>query len=151
MLKMLDIIPFEISKKLKEIGFSYPCLAYYTKLGCLYFNNIDTYYMPNQEISLSDITKIYNLGNSEDYTDAPKIHQVLRWLVNDYNIHIILKPYYNGFKTDGSGKMNMYWKYTIYTIDNEFDPYIGSQDTNEYKTQEEAYIGAIKYIVNNMF
>lgn len=45
----------------------------------------------------------------------------------------------------------MYWKYTIYTIDNEFDPYIGSQETNEYKTQEEAYIGAIKYIINNMF
>ena len=99
---MEDFVTFEIAKKLKEKGFKEECLLHYTNTGNFLSNSIDTYYRPNQELDYSDFQECFNNGNSIGLVDAPTISQVLKWLREDKNIHIIVEISDSG------------WYFTVY-------------------------------------
>lgn len=132
----MEFVDFDLAKKLKEKGFNEPCYAFYTEHGSLQWNNIDTYYRPNQEISLEDLTNTYNDGNSICLTDAPTISQVLKWLMDEKKIAINIEfiPYA--------------WQYKIIdmSFDRRFEPY-GITLFSDYK---EAAIAGIEYVLDNI-
>lgn len=78
----MEFVTFEIAKKLKEKGFRMPCIAHYCysdgvvlkfniTVGCIRGSNV----------------KCLN-NESNIYTDAPTISQVLKWLREEKKIHI---------------------------------------------------------------
>ena len=56
----MNVVNYEIAKKLKEKGFREECLLHYTDTGNLLSNSINTYDRPNQELNYSDFQKCFN-------------------------------------------------------------------------------------------
>ena len=94
---MEDFVPFEIAEKLKEKGFREKCLLHYTSNGGFYFNSIDTYDIPDQELDYSDFLKCYNNGNSIGLIDAPTAQQVLNWFRKEFKIHVGITSSISGY------------------------------------------------------
>lgn len=65
----MEIVPFELAKKLKEKGFDKYCCRAYSEIGC--FNDTDTYKY-----------------SEEFYCYAPTISQVLKWLRDEKKIFV---------------------------------------------------------------
>ena len=77
-----DYVSFETAKLLKEKGFDEECSCFY--------NNID-YGTPGLEVDGQLYYKNSALDD-EEYA-APTIQMAMKWLRNEYNLHIITLPY----------------------------------------------------------
>lgn len=142
-------VTFEIAKKLKDKGFQKKCLAYYDvedNVGLLYNTQYTNEVLPCQ---YTDLLQCHNTGEAETLpdnscfcVDAPTISQVLKWLREDKNIHIIVEISDSG------------WYYTLYPNvrweDSKLksDKYIMSfKNKNSY---EEAALAGIEYVLDNL-
>lgn len=123
---MKDIVTYELAVKLKEKGFNWICSHYY-RTKC------------------KDLFKIFPCEDWSDIKDrinAPTISQVLKWLREDKNIHLIVEIADSG------------WYYTLYPNvrweDGKLksDKYIMSfKNKNSY---EEAALAGIEYVLDNL-
>jgi hypothetical protein len=123
---MKDIVTYELAVKLKEKGFNWICSHYY-RTKC------------------KDLFKIFPCEDWSDIKDrinAPTISQVLKWLREDKDIHIIVEIADSG------------WYYTLYPNvrweDGKLksDKYIMSfKNKNSY---EEAALAGIEYVLDKL-
>lgn len=116
----MEVVPFEIAKKLKEKGFREKCYKHY------YPNSKDWFISSSPECS-----------NYSSYLDAPTISQVLKWLREKCGIFISI--YYDcKFKI---------WLYGVLIMKNgEFK----LKDEKTYKTYELACLAGIGYAIDNL-
>ena len=82
----MEIVSFDIAKKLKEKGFDYPCYDAINSFGCTYRNGWCEYLddRDNELITLADLHKGDCL--------LPTISQVLKWLREKY---VMVFPVYS--------------------------------------------------------
>lgn len=149
----MDLVPFEIAKKLKEKGFKEKCLAYYDiedNVGLLYNTQYTNKILPCQYI---DLLQSHNSGeaeiqpdDSEECVDAPTISQVLKWLREEKKIDVL--PQRGHISIDKNSKVTRYYNVNIYfersfacTLDN---------DEQDYSTYEQAAFAGIKHILDNL-
>lgn len=142
----MEIVPFEIAKKLKEKGFKEKCLAYYDindNVGLLYNTQYSDEYSPCQYTDLlqshNTDTTVAQPDDSENCCDAPAISQVLKWLRKTHNLFIVV------FLNDDS--------------DNPvtFEIYKGVECVTDYHIKyypldewSKAEIDAIEYVLDNL-
>lgn len=135
---MVDFVPFEISKKLKEKMFNEQCLAYYTKDSNFYYN---------KGYAQDDTFKSFNSHPNHKCgkrIDAPTIPQVLKWLRDVKNIHIEIY-------TNASG-----YNYIISDIpklggtDRHWSTYEGPNEGGCWDSYEEVILSAIEYVIDNL-
>ncbi len=127
----MEIVPFEIAKKLKEKGFDEVCYDYYEPLKhCL--NQIKTPWT-NKE------------GESYGVITAPTISQVLKWLREEKKISIEVGIHYS-----------LKWMCGIYGFSDglsDFTQYSndGVDDTVYilYDSYELAALAGIEYVIDN--
>lgn len=128
-----DFVNFELTKKLKEKGFSceYP-FAMCDESGNFFFLTTSAYYYCD-----------YKCTNVNDFI-CPTIHQVLKWLREEKKIHISPVLWSNG------------WYIDIQSFTKEIDKDgVAYKDKFEfqsidYETYEEACIAGIEYVLNNL-
>ena len=132
---MEDFVPFEIAKKLKENGFREECLCHYITDELVY--NLESPIANNQMWFCHN--KYDNIWHRDNY-DAPTISQVLKWLFEKKQLFVSL----DCNECDHFGLF-----FTIYKKDEETWVNCGFND-DYYNTPEEAAIGAIEYILNNL-
>lgn len=129
-----NFVTVEIAKKLKEKGFRKPCVATYDDDGMLGYN----YYQPKRihTVSFDDC-----LCTSDDLVLAPTISQVLKWLREERNLHIVIDITNYGFI---SSTISFKWDKSY--CENEIEHY----DHKGYSTYEEAAIAEIEYTLDNL-
>lgn len=146
----MDFVTFEIAKKLKDKGFREKCLLHYEATGGFFSNSIDTYERPNQELDYSDFLECYNVGNSIGLIDAPTMSQVLKWLREEYKLHLspcVITDYDDDFSCHYT-----YWSFIVVntesgdTIYRNYDRVIEQR----YNTYEEAALAGIEYVLDNL-
>ena len=117
----MEIVSFEIAKKLKEKGFNEVCYDYYEPLKhCL--NQIKTPWT-NKE------------GESYGVITAPTISQVLKWLREEKKIYVSVEV-----------EREDWFEYKIVqTIKNT-----RSTGTRVYETYPEAILAGIEYVIDNL-
>jgi hypothetical protein len=118
---MGDFIPFKESKKLKEIGFDFPVVAYYDKW---------------ERLNISDDSFCFNSKSTG--ISAPDIHQVLKWLRNEKKIFINVDV-----------RTNLEWYYEVWNI-NEKLSVLGNVPFNKSESYEEAAIAGVEYVIDNL-
>ena len=138
----MEIVSFEIAKKLKEKGFDKFCEnGYFLKSGI-------EYSVPNDNsVLVSAIGEIIfnteccwfeeEIEYGRDIIYAPTISQVLKWLREEKGIHICIScsiaPLAN-------------WEYETVEIDGVV--FVNADDG--YSTYEESALAGIKYILDNL-
>ena len=140
----MEIVSFEIAKKLKEKGFREKCLTYYDvddNVGLLYNTEYSIDGLPYQ---YTDLLASHNTGegrqldDSDNCVDAPTISQVLKWLRAEKNIHI-------GFGYSPRKK----WRYVVMYMDDRFynNPTLAVDGSLKI---EQAALAAIEYVLDNL-
>jgi len=103
-----DILPFDISKKLKEVGYNRLSSHHYV---ISLTESVDpetgkkegSFGWEMNELSRESQSFINNdktLDNSSEHwymCSAPRIHDVQDWLIEKYNIHFYVAPLRNGY------------------------------------------------------
>ena len=141
---MEDFVTFEIAKKLKEKGFREKCENIY--LGGELTSNrflLNRACTAQVEFSYNTVNDhIYSEGMYVDIIDAPTISQVLKWLREEKDCHIMIDIYDNG------------WFYTInnfYRHDTGvFEVKTHLMQCLDYDTYEQAAIAGIEYVIDNL-
>lgn len=115
----LPIVPFEVAKDLKELGFDWNTLSSYNPEGT---------YMPPWNINEEDLNEedfwVNNKTNKDGFITAPTQAEVVKWFRDEYNINL-------QFLLDNDG-----WRY--YINDDAF----GSNKS--FDVYEEAELEGIK-------
>ena len=142
----MNVVNYEIAKKLKDKGFREECLLHYTDMGNLLSNSIDTYDRPNQELDYSDFKKCFNNGNSIGLVDAPTISQVLDWFRKENKISLEVTIH-----------CSLKWMCSIYEFNDEITDFTqySDDDINDtvyilYDSYEEAVLAGIEYVIDNL-
>lgn len=133
----MDLVPFEIAKKLKEKGFIEECIAYYHTDGELLYNR-DQYRGGDYKSLLRSYNGLSKNPIGYEQIDAPTISQVLKWLREEKNIILTPNPSY--FKEDCC----LGWDCDVWASGN-YDYWCV-----DYKTYEQATIAGIEYILDNL-
>ena len=157
----MEIVPFELAKKLKEKGFKEKCLAYYDiddNVGLLYNTQYSDEYSPCQYTDLlqshNTDTIVAQPDDSENCCDAPTISQVLKWLREEKKIFVAINIGYcyesdeTPFPTNP--KMEPIFKgyyYGIWELDNLNDKNACSEF---FKDSELATLAGIEYVINKL-
>lgn len=119
---MEDFVTYDLALKLKDKGFNWICSHYYrTKCKDLFM------VFPSEDWS-----------NTEERINAPTISQVLKWLREEKNTHIIVEITNNG------------WYYTVYpkvSFRNSKLKIISFENKESY---EKAAIAGIEYVLYNL-
>lgn len=123
----MEFVTFELSKKLKDLGFNEPFFFFYRE------DDKDKY------VHHASISKplIYCNKIDNEVIIAPTIAQVLRWLREEKNIHIEIRLFTYGYGFDIYKiypKERMVWSGTL-----------------EYETFEQATLKGIEYVLDNLF
>lgn len=143
----MEIVSFEIAKKLKEKGFKEKCLTYYDvedNVGLLF--NMQYYSDYTCPCQYTDLLHSHNTDatvaqpdDSEYCVDAPTIPQVLKWLRKEKNIFVVT------FIADDSD------------IPLTYEIYMGTEclltHHGEYFTLQEwdkCNLGGIEYVIDNL-
>lgn len=145
----MEIVPFEIAKKLKEKGFREKCLLHYESTGGFYSNSIDTYDRPNQELDYSDFLKCFNEGNSIGLIDAPTISQVLKWLRKEKKIYLcpcVITDYEDDYQPHIT-----FWSFIVINIESGDSIYreYEHKDEKRFDSYELAALAGIEYVIDN--
>ena len=129
----MEIVSFEIAKKLKEKGFDYPCSDAINSFGCTYRNGWCEYLddRNNELITLADLHK-------GDYL-LPTISQVLKWLREEKRIDV------------GAVWDNRDEKWVGYVNEMDMPDLVGEYIlSNTYDFYESAAIAGIEYTLDNL-
>ena len=114
----MDFVDINLAKKLKEKGFREKVNAYYGK-----YENI------------FEVHPSLDMNDCDYRCSAPTISQVLKWLRNEKNIHIVIPASYN----EG------YW-WEVRDFNREVPEY----GDNEFNSYEQAAIAGIEYVIDNL-
>lgn len=140
----MEVVSFEIAKKLKEKGFREKCLTYYDvedNVGLLYNTQYTDSMFPCQ---YTDLLQSHNTDavvaqpdDSEYCVDAPTISQVLKWLRGkDLMVEIPIDLNDNGV-----------WQFTFRIQTKEFYERATKCD---YSSYESAALSCIEYVIDNL-
>jgi len=145
----MNIVPFEIAKKLKEKGFKEECLSYYTTEYTLYNNEItltDDKYLCLSKINYEEFLVSHNSikYTNGNYVDAPTIDQVLEWLREERDIDIVIYPIDRNTIYMGGEKYIL----SIYFCGKR-DYKIHKDNNDKFVKWEDAAIAGIEYVINN--
>lgn len=121
---MEDFVTFEIAKKLKEKDFNEPCWNAINSFGCTYRNGW-LEYLSEQEGEFI----VQNDLKQGDYL-LPTISQVLKWLREEKDLHIVIPACFN---------KNYWWEIR------DFNRNISEYSDAEYISYEEAALSGIEY------
>ena len=117
----MEVISFEIAKKLKEKGFREKVNAYYGK-----------------HENIFDVHPALDMNDADYRASAPTISQVLKWLREEKKIYIMI---------DRSFSVKNSWHYVICNND-DFEHLI-QQESIPNRKWEQAAIAGIEYIIDN--
>ena len=138
-----DFAPFGLAVKLKEKGFDAPCYGYYHCNG----GNDSFELCGNGDRDFLNSKNRYRIA-------APTIPQVLKWLREEYHLHISSNVY-SDYSTDAD--LNVcdewsFWSYYIASTLNGFFIYAAYQhvDCVEYQRWEDAALAGIEYCLDNL-
>ena len=132
----MEIVSFEIAKKLKEKGFDYPCINAINSFGCTYRNGWCEYLDDREDefITLKDL--------KEGDCLLPTISQVLKWLREEKQIHI-----YTDIVSAG-------WVYNVFINVKKLEDgtwwYNGVKEEGYFDSYEQAAIAGIEYVLDNL-
>ena len=117
----MEIVDFNLAKKLKDKGFNWFCSHYYrTKCKDLFL------IIPSEDWS-----------NTKERINAPTISQVLKWLREEKKIYVMI---------DRSFSVENSWHYVICNND-DFEHLI-QQESIPNRTWEQAALAGIEYVIN---
>jgi hypothetical protein len=126
----MNVVNFEIAKKLKEKGFNYPCIGHYV----------------NNQLYIAHYQNAFHSDNDES-VDAPTISQVLKWVRKEKKISIEVGIHYSlkwvcgiyDFSDDGIADFTQY-------SNNDIDDTIYIL----YESYEQAALAGIEYVLDNV-
>lgn len=126
---MCEIVSFELAKKLKEKGFPQKTAGRYNMIDCFYHEDGKLFFNGGA----CDVNEAYT---------APTISQVLKWLREEKNIHLVvdIEPRGYFFIVNYNITTNFNDKY-------EFDIYTG---WGCYSDDKQAALAGIKHILDNL-
>lgn len=116
----MDLVTFEIAKKLKEKGFREKVNAYY-----------------DIKFRIYNIHPALDMNNVEYRASAPTISQVLKWLREEKKIHICISY---------SDNINTMWEYEVILLDGA----LYQNDDSDYISYEQAALAGIEYVLDNL-
>ena len=136
-----DFVPYELSLKLMEKGFNRPCCGYY-HVG----KGDDSFEACISSDFLNSLNE-YRVG-------APTIPQVLKWLREEYQLHISPNVY-SDYSTDADLNVCDEWSFWSYFVASTLDGYFiyaayQHVDCVEYQRWEEAALAGIEYVLDNL-
>ena len=135
---IMEIVNFNIAKKLKEKGFRKPCVATYDKDGMLGYNYI-------QPTSIRAVGFDECLVYSNDCVMAPTISQVLKWLRDEKGIYIIIQPYSTmAFENKVAWDWSFKYKSNGAFMEHAYPSW------ESYETYEQTAIKAIEFVLDNL-
>jgi hypothetical protein len=135
---MLQIIPFDVARDLKELGFDW-------SVNSAYFQNNKN--KSGYDDLFTTHSEIYENHNDTDYLyrriSAPEQALVVKWLRDVHNIHIQVEPHFKQ------------WFWEICQLNNDTDSmavyYVletqRRSNPNAYKTFEQAELEGIKEVI----
>lgn len=85
-----DFVSFELAKKLKEKGFNNPCFGWYYTSEVCGFDYKTLIVFNHSDYRGSNYKDMLVSHNDDKHIDAPTIHQVLKWLREENEIHITI-------------------------------------------------------------
>ena len=133
----MEIVSFEIAKKLKEKGFEDNCIGYYDYAGKFHYNYESA--ISNKEIYFCH-SKYDNIWH-RDLVDTPTISQVLKWLREEKELHIEIYMYHNCYL----------WEiYNTKIYDADFSQKSEKYSEIEYATYEIAALAGVDYCLDNL-
>lgn len=128
-------VPFETAKKLKDVGICLFCdSAYVTNNN----QGQEGILIQNQNDDLFWFREI----SSNDYVYAPTIDDVIKYFRDESMYNIIATHYWH--------KSEMCWQYTIYDLGFPPSTIIISETNGEYDDWEDAIIGAINRVLDEL-
>ena len=145
----MEVVSFEIAKKLKEKGFREKCLTYYDvedNVGLLYNTQYSGEMLPCQ---YTDLLMSHNVGegrqpdNSDNCIDAPTISQVLKWLREEKLILIGLSP-----MQEYDLEETIEWCAVVYKTDKQGG--LSFKEEVYYESYEQAAIAGISWTLDNL-
>lgn len=127
----MEIVTFEIAKKLKGKSFPQKTAGRYSMIDCFYYEDGRLFFHGGA----CDVNEAYT---------APTISQVLKWLREEKNTHIEIYANASGYDyiisdTPNLGGNDKYW--------NDF---AGPNDGGCWDTYEECALAGIEYVLNNL-
>lgn len=139
----MELVTFEIAKKLKEKGFNKECLGWYYPSEVCGFDYKTIIVFNSSAYRGSNYKDMLVSHEDEKHIDAPTISQVLKWLREEKFILIGLSP----MQEYDSNEM-IEWCSTIYKADKQ-----GGMSWIEefyYESYEQAAIAGIEYVLDNL-
>ena len=135
-------VTFEIAKKLKELDINiYNSNDIYIGTNNPYHNGVCNYVEGTLIQNYDDHNWFYKLDD-DDYVYAPTINMVLKYFREE--------SMYNIFATHYWYKSEMCWQYTIYDLGSPSSTIIISQTNGEYIDWEDAIMGAINKVLDEL-
>ena len=128
-------VPFETAKKLKDVGICLFCDSAYVTNNNQWPEGI---LIHNQNDDLFWFREI----SSNDYVYAPTIDDVIKYFRDESMYNIIATHYWY--------KSEMCWQYTIYDLGFPPSTIIISETNGEYDDWEDAIIGAINRVLDEL-
>lgn len=131
-----DFVSFDLAKKLKEKGFKNNCIGYYDYAGEFHYGYASN--ISNREIYFCH-NKYDNIWH-RDLVDAPTISQVLKWLREEKNMHVVC-PFY---KDEG-------FYYYVQRLGNAARIVSSFGDSDDcFNTYGLAALAGIEYVLDNL-
>ena len=121
----MEIVPFEIAKKLKEKGFREKVNAYYGK-----------------HENIFNIHPALDMNDADYRASAPTISQVLKWLRKEKNIHIMIDLWPVGYSA------HIYIEISEWNGSFDWKDFYNDLDCCE--TYELAALAGIKYVIDKL-
>lgn len=121
----LEVVGFDLARKLREIGFDWECNKYYS---------ISDKFRTGHKLSGS----IYKVSNKHKAISAPTIDLASKWFreVHGYNIWVVPEYYRNGI--NWNVQVTWYLPKEEWTGHNIYNGTMMYGDNGEFKTFEEA-------------
>lgn len=134
----MEIVSFEISKKLKEKGFREKCFAYYAPYDATLFYNKSNFRGGIVDDCLYSYNSLRESVSTSELIDAPTISQVLKWLREEKRIEV-----------------NACWdnidaQWIRYASEMDKPDLVGYYTTIDYDSYEQAAIAGIEYVLDNL-
>jgi len=145
MKQLSSVVDFEMAELLKEKGFNEKCRYYYDERGyCAFIESGLGYYRNEYNRSNSEWKPSLNIS-------APTIAETIDWIYDKHGIWILvdwmtrIKPYNSGFYSHLRGTNKPLNQDNFISINNTKSP-----GYEVFNSPKEAYIEAIKYVLNNL-
>ena len=155
----MELVGFNLAKKLKEKGFNEKCLAHYISEYYSPYNNYidlsdDKYFVAANvgpsELDYEEFLRSFNTEGTKDISlrhlvDAPTISQVLKWLREEKDIDIVIYPIDRNTIYMGGEKYIL-----SICFCGKRDYKINKDNNDKFVKWEDAAIAGIEYVINNL-